>query len=62
MAAEFQPAPPDFTHYSLTPGRIYYVITNGYPGTEMSSYSQLPEPVRKALVEIVLEKRKTSQN
>ncbi len=61
-ASEFQPSPPDFTRYSLTPDRAYHIITDGYPGTAMSSFSQLPQPVRQALVEIVLEKRKKSQD
>lgn len=60
-AANFQPPPPDFTQYSLTPDRTYQIITNGYPGTQMASYSQLSKPIRQALVKIVLEKRKNTQ-
>jgi hypothetical protein len=48
--------------YSLMPERALEVITNGYPGTAMSSYSQLPETTRHALVKIVLEKRKKPEN
>ncbi len=62
MAAKFKPPPPDFTQYSLIPQRAYHIITNGYPGTEMTSYSQLQEPLRRALVKIVLDKRKVPQD
>jgi mono/diheme cytochrome c family protein len=55
-AAKYKPPPPDFTQYSLTPQRAYRIITNGYPGTAMTSYSQLQESLRHSLVEIVLEK------
>ena len=61
-AFAFKPPPPDFGQYSLTPQKAFEVITNGYPDTMMSSYSYLTEPVRQALVKIVLEKRKKSQN
>ena len=60
--SEFKPPPPDFTQYSLTPERAFDIITHGYPGTMMSSYSQLPESVRQPLVRIVLEKRKKTQD
>jgi mono/diheme cytochrome c family protein len=59
--SELKPPPPDFIQYSLTPDRIFEVITNGSPGTMMTSYSNLPLPTRQALVQIVLEKRKKTQ-
>jgi mono/diheme cytochrome c family protein len=60
--SELEPPPPDLAKYSLMPERALEVITNGYPGTAMSSYSQLPETTRHALVKIVLEKRKKPEN
>ena len=55
--SELKPPPPNFEQYSLTPERAFEIITNGYPGTAMSSYSQLSVSQRQALVKIVLEKR-----
>jgi mono/diheme cytochrome c family protein len=55
--SKLKPPPPDFTQYSLTPEGAFEIITNGYPGTAMSSYSQLSLSQRQALVKIVLEKR-----
>jgi hypothetical protein len=43
----------------LLPQRTLEVITNGYPGTLMPSFSNLEEEVRWGLVEIVNGKRKT---
>jgi mono/diheme cytochrome c family protein len=60
--SELKPPPPDFTQYSLTPERAFEIITNGYSGTTMSSYSQLSMPERQALVKIVLEKRQKIRN
>jgi mono/diheme cytochrome c family protein len=59
--SQLKPPPPDLTQYSLTPDRILEVITSGYPGTTMSSYSSLPQSTRQALVEIIIEKRKNTQ-
>ncbi len=61
-AAKFQPPPPNFTEYSLTAERALEVITDGYPGTMMPSYSSLPLSTRQALVKMVLEKRKEPQD
>ncbi|HVP35382.1 MAG TPA: c-type cytochrome [Terriglobales bacterium] len=57
-AIKFQPPPPDFTVYNLLPGRAFEVISNGYPGTMMTLFSNLPEGVRWGLVKIVNDKRK----
>ncbi len=57
FAENFQPPPPDFTQYSLLPGRAFEVITDGYPGTMMTPYRQLPEKVRWGLVEVISSKR-----
>ena len=62
IGSELQPPPPDFTQYGLTPERALDIITHGYPGTAMSSYSQLPEATRQALVKIVLDKRKKARD
>ncbi len=51
------PPPPDFSQYSLTPERTFEVITNGYNGTMMVSFKELPEDVRWGLVNILQEKR-----
>jgi mono/diheme cytochrome c family protein len=53
-----QPSPPDFTLYNLLPNRAIEIISNGYPGTMMTSFSTLPEGVRWGLVKIVNDKRK----
>ena len=47
------PPPPDFTAYNLTPERTFEVITNGYPGTAMAAFKQLPEDERWGLVAVV---------
>jgi mono/diheme cytochrome c family protein len=57
FARSFQPSPPDFTQFSLLPDRAFEVITNGYSGTMMTPYRQLPENVRWGLVEIISSKR-----
>jgi mono/diheme cytochrome c family protein len=53
----YRPPPPDFTAYSLTPRQMFEVISNGYHGTLMPSFGNLPETVRWGLVEIVTAKR-----
>jgi mono/diheme cytochrome c family protein len=58
LSEQFRPPPPDFSAYSLLPQRTLEVITNGYPGTLMPSFSNLEEEVRWGLVEIVNGKRK----
>ena len=60
--SSFKPPPPDLVQYSLTPERAFEIITNGYPGTMMTSYSYLPQAVRRALVKIVLDKRKNNRD
>lgn len=45
-----RPAPPDLTRYGLTPQRAYAVITQGYDGTVMQPFSDLPEATRWGLV------------
>ena len=57
LSKGFQPQPPDFTVYSLSPKRAFDVITKGYPGTAMPSFSNLPEEVRWSLVKIINDKR-----
>jgi len=53
----YRPPPPDFTAYSLTPRQMFKVISNGYHGTLMPGFSNLPETVRWGLVEVVTAKR-----
>lgn len=57
LSKSFQPQPPDFTVYSLSPERTFNVITKGYLGTAMSSFSSLPAEVRWGLVKIINDKR-----
>lgn len=57
-ARKFEPPPSDFTVYNLLPERAFEVITNGYPGTMMVSFANLPEGVRWGLVKIVNDKRR----
>jgi len=44
-----KPEPPDLTLYELTAERALAVITEGYPGTVMQPYRDLPEQVRRDL-------------
>ena len=57
LSKGFQPPPPDFTVYSLSPERAFDVITNGYSGTVMYPFSNLTEDVRWGLVKIINDKR-----
>lgn len=57
LSKGFQPPPPDFSVYSLSPERTFDVITNGYSGTVMYPFSNLPADVRWGLVKIINEKR-----
>ncbi|MDD4861892.1 MAG: cytochrome c, partial [Smithellaceae bacterium] len=57
LSKGFQPPPPDFTVYSLSPERVFDVIKNGYPGTTMSPFGSLTADVRWGLVKIINEKR-----
>ena len=57
LSEGFQPPPPDFTVYSLSPERAFDVITNGYPGTNMSPFGSLTVDVRWGLVKIINEKK-----
>ncbi len=59
-AKNFQPPPPDFTVFNLLPERAFEIISNGYPGTMMTSFSNLPEGVIWGLVKIVNDKRRPS--
>jgi mono/diheme cytochrome c family protein len=45
----FQPPPPDLRVYSLVPHRSFQVITQGYLGTMMPGFAELPEEVRWGL-------------
>jgi mono/diheme cytochrome c family protein len=47
-----RPAPPDLSRLSLQPERSFQVITEGYPGTVMQPYRDLPEETRRDLVAI----------
>jgi mono/diheme cytochrome c family protein len=53
LAQRFRPKPQDFTVYNLSPKRAFEVITSGYQGTVMPSFSSQPEGVRWGLVEII---------
>ena len=57
LSKGFQPPPPDFSVYSLSPERAFDIITNGYPGTVMYPFNNLPEDVRWGLVKIINDKR-----
>ncbi|OIQ49783.1 Cytochrome c [Pseudodesulfovibrio hydrargyri] len=47
-----RPAPPDLSRFSLQPERSLQIITEGYPGTVMQPYRDLPEETRRDLVAI----------
>jgi cytochrome c len=58
-ALKFKPPPPDFTQYSLLPGRSLEVIDGGYRGTVMGPFGQSLRPeVRTALVQVLYDLRK----
>lgn len=46
------PAPPDLRRFGLTHQRALAVITEGYPGTAMQPYRELPGEVRRDLADI----------
>nr|WP_294511252.1 c-type cytochrome [uncultured Bilophila sp.] len=46
------PAPPDLRVFSLTPEHALEVITNGYPGTAMQPYRDLPDTLRAELAAV----------
>ncbi len=48
-----RPAPPDLTRYGLTPERAFAVVSQGYNGTVMQPFNQLPEATRWGLVRLV---------
>ena len=48
-----QPAPPDFMRYGLTSAYAYSIITNGYNGTAMQPFKNLPEATRWGLVSFI---------
>jgi mono/diheme cytochrome c family protein len=49
FGATLRPAPPDLTRYALEPARALAVISDGYPGTVMQPYRNLPDQVRADL-------------
>jgi mono/diheme cytochrome c family protein len=57
----FRPPPPDLRVYGLMPGHAFDVITNGYPGTMMAAFKDLPEDVRWGLVQTVGSKRRAGK-
>lgn len=58
-ALKFKPPPPDFTQYSLLPGRALDVINGGYRGTVMGPFGQTLSPtVKTALVQVLYDLRK----
>ena len=61
LSKDYKPSPPNFTIFSLAPNRAMEVITNGYPGTMMSSYRHLPENVRWGLVDVVQEFKRNNE-
>ena len=56
MSAPYRPPPPDLTRWFPGPERTFEVITQGYPGTMMPAFRQLPEDVRWGLVDVVRSK------
>ncbi|WP_245577855.1 c-type cytochrome [Maridesulfovibrio bastinii] len=53
FGSTLHPIPPDLRYYSLSPERSMEIITNGYPGTVMQPYRQLPLATRQGLVDLV---------
>jgi mono/diheme cytochrome c family protein len=51
------PPPPDFSQYSLRPAAMVRVIKDGYAGTAMPAYPDIPEEVRWALAKMILSRR-----
>lgn len=53
FGSTLHPIPPDLRYYSLSPQRSMEIISNGYPGTVMQPYRQLPLATRQGLVDLV---------
>ena len=53
-----RPAPPDLSRFSLEPERSFLIISDGYPGTVMQPYRNLPEETRRDLVSIAANLRR----
>lgn len=53
LSAGFKPSTPDFTEYTLAPQYAYQIIKNGYPGTMMQAYPDIPEETTWGLVKII---------
>jgi len=51
------PPPPDFSQYSIRPAAMVGVIKDGYAGTAMAAYPDIPEEVRWGLAEMILARR-----
>lgn len=49
----FAPPVPDLAQLSAKPDYDFQVISNGYPGTMMRAFVDVPEPVRWAVVKVV---------
>ncbi len=49
----FRPPVPNLTELSAAPSYDFQIISNGYPGTLMRSFVDVPEPVRWAAVKLV---------
>jgi mono/diheme cytochrome c family protein len=50
-----RPPPPDLTQVGFSASREFQVVTEGYPGTLMRSFADVPEGIRWALVRRVHE-------
>jgi mono/diheme cytochrome c family protein len=61
LSRGFQPPPPDLRVYSLLPHRTFQVLTQGYPGTMMPAFADLPAEVRWGQVQTVYGKRRAQE-
>jgi mono/diheme cytochrome c family protein len=57
-----RPGPPDLSRFSLTPDRIFQVITHGYTGTVMQPFGQLPKATRRGLMDKVIKLRQNTKS
>lgn len=55
LALNFEPPPPDLTRLAYSPQRTFRVVSEGYPGTQMPAFGELPVAVRWGLVAVVRE-------
>ena len=50
LSKGFQPSPPNFTNFTVTPEYGYRILLTGYRGTMMQAYPEIPQGVKWGLI------------